>query len=50
MFCTYTHAMSYEEFNGTIYNSVRLCSCDQPFPGSQNGNSTNDLLKTFNNS
>ena len=22
-------ALAYEEFNGTDYNSVRLCSCDQ---------------------
>ena len=22
----YTHALRYEEFNGTVYNNVRLCS------------------------
>ena len=25
----YTHAFSYEEFNGTVYNNVRLCSREQ---------------------
>ena len=25
----YTHALTHEEFNGTISNNVRLCSCDQ---------------------
>ena len=25
----YTHALRYEEFNGTVYNNVRLCSHDQ---------------------
>ena len=51
-FCMYTHAFRYEEFNGTVYNNVRLCSHDQnskwpPFSPtiarfclSQNGNST----------
>jgi len=28
-FCIYTQVMAYEEFNGSVYNSVRLCSCDQ---------------------
>ena len=28
-FCMYTHALRNEEFNGTVYNNVRLCSRDQ---------------------
>ena len=33
----YTHALGYEELNGTVYNNVRLCPRDQnskwpPFP------------------
>ena len=27
--CMYTHALRYEEFNGTVYSNVRLCSHDQ---------------------
>ena len=27
-FDDYTHALAFEEFNGTISNDVRLCSCD----------------------
>ena len=27
--CTYTPALRYEEFNGTVYDNVRLCSRDQ---------------------
>ena len=26
---TYTHALRYEEFNGTVFNNVRRCSRDQ---------------------
>ena len=29
MFCMYTDALRYEEFNETVYNNIRLCSRDQ---------------------
>jgi len=29
IFFGYMHALAYEEFNGTVHNSVRLCYCDK---------------------